>query len=132
VSGARYLQQLGLLHRLSRRLAPFWDGFDVLLAPVLAEPPAVLGRFAMQDPDFLRYRTGPQGTGRYSPFAPLANVTGQPAISVPAGRSSGGLPIGAQLVGRFGEDAALLALAAELETDAPWDHERAPVVPTRG
>jgi amidase len=132
VSGARYLQQLGMLHRLSRHLAPFWDRFDVLLTPVLAEPPAVLGRFAMQDPDFLRYRTGPQGTGRYSPFAPLANVTGQPAMSVPAGRSSGGLPIGAQLVGRFGEDAALLALAAELEADAPWAHERAPIVPARG
>ncbi|MCA3177373.1 MAG: amidase [Burkholderiaceae bacterium] len=124
VSGARYLQQLGVLHRIAREVAPFWDRFDVLLTPVLAEPPAVLGRFAMQDADFMRYRTGPQGTGRYSPFAPLANVTGQPAMSVPAGRSAAGLPIGAQLVGRFGEDAALLALAAGLEADARWDGER--------
>ena len=128
VSGARYLQQLGVLHRISRHVAPFWDRFDVLLTPVLAEPPAVLGRFAMQDPDFLRYRTGPEGTGRYSPFTPLANVTGQPAMSVPAGRSSGGLPIGAQLVGRFGADATLLGLAAELEADVPWDTGR-PTLP---
>jgi len=126
VSGARYLAQLGALHRLSRRLAGFWERWDVLLLPVLAEPPARLGRFAMTNPDFVDYRVGPTGIAGYSPFTPLANVTGQPAIAVPAGWSTGGLPIGIQLVGRFGEDAALLALAAELEVAAPWVGRRAP------
>ena len=128
IDGARYLQQLGALHRFVRRVTPFWDRYDVLLTPVLAEPPAVLGRFAMQDADFVRYRTGPDGIGRYSPFTPLANATGQPAVAVPAGRSTQGLPIGVQLVGRFGTDAALLGLAAEIEADAPWADRIAPLV----
>jgi len=128
IDGARYLQQLGALRRFVRRVTPFWDRYDVLLTPVLAEPPAVLGRFAMQDADFVRYRTGPDGIGRYSPFTPLANATGQPAVAVPAGRSTQGLPIGVQLVGRFGTDAALLGLAAEIEADAPWADRVAPLV----
>jgi amidase len=124
IDGAGYLARLAALHRLARRAAPFWDRWDVLLTPVLAEPPAPIGRFAMQHADYLAYRTGPGGVGRYSPFTPLANVTGQPALSVPAGRSSEGLPIGAQLIGRFGDDATLLALAAAIEAVRPWAHER--------
>lgn len=120
VSGARYLSQLGALQRVARRLAAFWDRYDVLLMPVLAEPPAVLGRFDMSKRDFVDYRLGPQGIAPYSPFTPLANATGQPAVSVPAGLSSGGLPIGAQMVGRFGDDAGLIALAAEIEAHQPW------------
>ncbi|HYF58901.1 MAG TPA: amidase [Burkholderiaceae bacterium] len=120
IDASGYLARLATLHRITRRLAAFWDRYDVLLTPVLAEPPALLGRFAMQHADFIAYRTGPEGTGRYSPFAPLANVTGQPAMSVPAGLTSGGLPIGAQLIGRFGDDARLLGLAAGLEIARPW------------
>ncbi len=127
ISGARYLQRLAALHRLSRRVAPFWDDVDVLLCPVLAELPARLGRFAMTNPDFLDYRLGPNGIAPYSPFTPLANVTGQPAIAVPAAQSGSGLPIGVQLVGRFGDDATLLALAAELEAVRPWAAWRPPV-----
>jgi len=126
-SGARYLQQLAILHRETRRIASFWDRYDVLLLPTLAEPPAVLGRFAVQNPDYLDYRAGPNGTGRYSPFAPMANVTGQPAISVPAGLSAAGLPIGVQMVGRFGDDATLLALAAQIELQRPWAALRPPL-----
>jgi amidase len=120
ISGARYLEQLGRLHRVCRALAPFWDRYDVLLLPVLAEPPALLGRFAMSNPDFVDYRIGPKGIAGYSPFTPLANATGQPAISVPGGMSGGGLPIGVQLIGRFGEDATVLALAAQIEAAKPW------------
>ena len=127
ISGSRYLQQLSTLHRITRAVAPFWDRFDVLLLPVLAEPPARLGRLAMTNPDFVDYRIGPQGIARYSPFTPLANVTGQPAMSVPAGLSGAGLPIGVQLVGRFGEDAALLALAAQIEAQRPWAALRPPL-----
>jgi amidase len=115
ISGPRYLQQLGALHAFTRRVSAFWREHDVLLLPVLAEPPAVLGRFAMSNPDFVDYRIGPAGIAGYSPFTPLANVTGQPALSLPGAWSSEGLPIGVQLIGRFGADALLLGLAAELE-----------------
>ena len=128
VSGARYLQQLASLHRLSRQVAPFWARHDVLLTPVLAQPPAPIGRWAMTNPDFVDYRIGPDGLIRYSPFAPLANATGQPAISVPAGLSGAGLPIGVQLVGRFGADVTLLALAAQIEAQRPWAGLRPPLL----
>jgi amidase len=47
-------------------------------------------------------------------------MTGQPAISLPLARDAGGLPLGMQFVGRFGEEHTLLALAARLEEAAPW------------
>jgi len=85
------------------------------LTPTLAEPPALLGRFAMHNPDFIDYRLGPKGLWRYTPFTPLANGTGAPSISLPVGRSSAGLPIGAMLSAALGEDALLLRVAAQWE-----------------
>jgi len=133
LSGPQYLESLGAMHRLDRRIGEFFEGgtshggFDVLLLPVLAEPPALLGRWTMSNPDFIDYRLGPGGLIHYSPFTPLANMTGQPAISLPLAMSSQGLPIGVQLVGRFGADTLLLQLAAQLELARPWRDRIAPL-----
>ena len=126
-SGAEYIDAVTTLHALGRRLARFFIGYDILLLPVLAEPPARLGRFAMSNPDFMDYRLGANGIAPYSPFTPLANMSGQPAATVPLAWSNDGLPIGVQLLGRFGEEATLLRLAAQLETARPWA-ERRPAV----
>ncbi len=126
-SGAEYIDAVTTLHALGRRLARFFIGYDILLLPVLAEPPARLGRFAMSNPDFMDYRLGANGIAPYSPFTPLANMSGQPATSVPLAWSNDGLPIGVQLLGRFGEEATLLRLAAQLEMARPWA-ERRPAV----
>lgn len=115
ISGAQYLAHLNQLHGIGRTMAGFFETSDLLLTPVLAEPPAPIGRWAMHNPDFLDYRIGPTGLWRYSPFAPLANVTGGASIALPAGRSSLGLPIGAMLTGQLGDDTLLVQLAAELE-----------------
>jgi amidase len=61
------------------------------------------------------------------PFTGQWNLTGQPAISVPVGMGDDGLPLGVQLVGRKGEEATLLALAAQLEADTGWPERRPPV-----
>lgn len=50
----------------------------------------------------------------------LANVTGNPAIVVPFGADEGGLPVGIHVLGRFGDEATLIRLAAQLEQAAPW------------
>jgi Asp-tRNA(Asn)/Glu-tRNA(Gln) amidotransferase A subunit family amidase len=60
-------------------------------------------------------------------FSPLFNTTGQPAISLPLYQSRNGSQIGIQFVGRFGDEATLLRLAALLEQAMPWRHRRPPV-----
>lgn len=119
LSGSDYLRALSSLHALGRTMASFHERYDLLLTPTLAEPPARLGRFAMNNPDFIDYRLGPEGLWRYSPFTPLANATGAPSISLPAGLSSTGLPIGAMLSAPLGEDALLLRVAAQWESAQP-------------
>jgi amidase len=60
-------------------------------------------------------------------FTPLFNATGQPAMSVPLHWNDDDLPIGMQFVGRFGDEATLFRLAAQLEEAKPWFHKRPPV-----
>ncbi len=113
-SAADYLELIARVHRITREVGAFHEHYDALLCPTLAEPPAVLGRFAMSNSDYLDYRLGPNGVWKYSPFTPLANATGQPSLSIPAGKSSLGLPIGAMLTGKFGDDFKLLLIAQTL------------------
>ena len=96
------------------------QGYDLFLSPTLAGLPAAIGRYAMDNADYLAYRLGKKGVIGYSPFAPLANLTGMPAISIPFGLSRDGLPIGIQLMGPLGSEALLLALAAQVEAVKPW------------
>ena len=74
----------------------------------------------MTHPDFVDDRFGPQGIAGHSTFTPRAKATGQSAISVPVGMSGAFLPIGTQPIGRFGEDATVLAPAAQIEAATPW------------
>jgi amidase len=118
-SAADYLELLNRLHRITREVAKFHEKYDLMLCPTLAEPPAELGRFAMNNADYLDYRLGEKGVWKYSPFTPLANATGQPSMSLPAGLSSSGLPIGVMLTGRLGEDLTVLHAATALRLLEP-------------
>jgi amidase len=60
-------------------------------------------------------------------FCTAANVTGQPAISLPLGQSRSGLPIGVQFIAKFGEEATLIRLASYLEQAMPWRDRIPPV-----
>jgi len=126
VSGADYLQAVNQVHRFSRDLAHVFEHYDLLVTPTLAEPPAEVGRFAPDDEDFVEHRLGSAGILPYSPFTPAFNASGQPAMSVPLHWTAGGLPIGVHIAARFGADEDLIALAAELETAAPWFGRRPP------
>jgi amidase len=120
MSATDYLSSLHAMHRIGRKIAALVDQFDLLLTPTLAEPPAMLGRFVM-DCDYVTHRTN---TLAYAPFTPLANVSGQPAMSVPLHWNEDNLPIGVQFIAPYGDEAMLLALAAQLESARPWAARR--------
>ena len=116
--------------------------FDMLLTPTLAFPPVVHG--AGDPPATLQWafdkldRSGLLGlmaraglldgtidriardSLQHVPFTQLANLTGTPAMSVPLHWTQDGLPLGVQLIGRFGEEHRLLQLAGQLEQARPW------------
>jgi amidase len=61
---------------------------------------------------------------RFTPFTPIFNLTGQPAVALPAGFGSDGLPLSVQLVGRPGAEDMLYSLAGQLEDARPWADQR--------
>ena len=106
----------------SERMRPFFERHDVLLTPVAAVPPIQAGQW-----EGLGASRTFLGMAQAYPYTLEWNLTGQPSVSVPAGMSDDGAPIGMQLVGRHGEEATLLALAAQLEGELRWTDHRPPV-----
>jgi amidase len=99
---------------------------DLLVTPTIARLPAPLGELN-QNREGMTAMEWTRQIFSYVPFTPLFNVTGQPAISLPLPWSAGGLPVGVQLAGHFGDEATLLRLAAQLEQARPWAAKRPPV-----
>jgi amidase len=122
-SGPEFVAALAALQRLSRAAVRATAPYDAVLTPTLAQPPAPVGGLRDDaDPaaDFAAQT-------RFTPFTSVANVTGQPAISLPLSWDAAGLPIGVMLVGRCGGEGTLLRLAAQMEAARPWAHRRPPV-----
>jgi len=94
--------------------------YDVILSPVLSAPPPELGWLA---PD-LPVEPMAERLTSYVGYTTVDNVVGAPAMSVPGAWSAAGLPIGAQFHAAVGGEAALLALAFELEAARPWAGRR--------
>jgi len=113
------------LQTLSRRIVAFWDEADVVLTPTLAMRPVPIG-WTYEDTDGDARLAFARQT-LFTPFTPLVNVTGQPAMSLPLHWSADDLPVGVQLIGRPFAEATLLRLAAQLEQARPWAHRRPPV-----
>ncbi|MET7799490.1 amidase [Streptomyces decoyicus] len=120
VSGTDFARSMYAFRVLAQSLAdglmPPETGYDVILTPTVAAPPVPVGG--------LRNDADPQAEfsalGAFTPFTALYNATGQPAVSVPLQWNAEGLPIGVMLAGRYGDEATLIALSAQLEQARPW------------
>jgi len=124
VSGMQYAAQFARINREVRCVGQFFEGTDILLTPTMSAPPPPLGELSMRTDDLDRFLGAMYGL---APFTTTFNATGQPAISLPLHWSADGLPVGVQLVARFGADDALLRLAAQLERATPWFDRVAPL-----
>lgn len=103
----------------TNRIVSFWQQIDVLLTPGLAVT-AIAAEGAFGKPAPLAINTA----GRFTPFTPIFNVTGQPVVALPAGIGSDGMPLSIQLVGRPGDEALLYRLASQIERATPWAERR--------
>jgi amidase len=106
---------------MAERLGRLFADHDALLMPIMSQPAVPAG-----------VMEGRGATVTYLwetswvPFSVIWNATGQPAASIPAGFSAGGLPLAVQLVGRRDEEATLLAVASQLERERRWTDRRPP------
>jgi amidase len=115
----RRAQLLAKRETSTARMLALWQEIDVLITPGLAKTAiAAEGGYGKPAPLAIDI------AGRFTPFTAVFNVTGQPAVSVPAGIGSDGLPLSVQLVGRPGAEDLLYSLAGQLEQAAPWADRR--------
>jgi len=133
------------IHAIARRTAAWFEDWDLLLTPTLALAPPLhyalqpKGAEALLHEAVAAARLTPlmripgvvdrmaEKIFDFIPWTPLANVTGQPSMSVPLWWNAEGLPVGAMLTARFGDEATLLRLAAQLEEARPWRDRRPPI-----
>ncbi|MGH7643177.1 MAG: amidase [Candidatus Dormibacteria bacterium] len=138
----RYLAELGAglsatdfllvrqrLQLFGSSISWLWRRYDVVLTPTLAQPPLAIGELLAGSD--IHPELAPQRSDRFSPFSTVANLTGQPAAQLPLHQHQG-LPIGVQLIGRYGDEATLLQLSQTLEGASSWlDARPPPVFPDR-
>jgi len=133
-----YARAMRYLQSVSRDIGRFFEKYDVLLTPVLSQPPVKIGSLKPSASEQAQLkligRTGATWvleamgiikplaaqTYEFIPWTPVFNVTGQPAMSVPLHWNEAGLPIGMHFISKWGDEATLFRLAGQLEKEKPW------------
>lgn len=141
-SATDYAYQKRRWSELSRRMGQLHGTYDIFLTPTLPRPPIEIGHFQNTPAEqrllkladslgTLKFLKGSQIVNElaekslgYIAFTALANITGQPSMSVPLHWSTDGLPIGTMFTARLGDEATLFRLAAQLEQARPWFNKR--------
>lgn len=116
-----YSRAINTLQQAGLAVAKLMQRYDVILQPTLAKPPAALGTLSLSRSDLQGYI---KDVGEFSPNTALYNWTGQPSMTVPLHWTAEGLPVGVMFSARFGDDATLFRLAAQLEKAKPWAGRR--------
>ncbi|MGB8650957.1 MAG: amidase [Mycobacteriales bacterium] len=110
VPAAAYLEAVEVLQRFSRVVAGFLTRYDGWLTPTMSAPPRLLGTISGSD----------RGAETVEHPLVVANITGNPGMSVPLHWTADALPMGVHVLGRFGDEATLIRLASQLEQARPW------------
>lgn len=144
-SAREVARALAYKDRLARTMGRFQRDYDVFLTSTVGMPPTDAGHLKPKGLDALgltlmnslplgKIATHPElllqvatPTFDWMSHTPIANATGQPSISLPLHWSEDNLPVGMLFTGRFGDEATLLRLAAQLEVELPWKDRRPPV-----
>ena len=117
ISGATYELARQKMHRIARSILAFFEDIDVWISPSLGMPPVGLGSFAQSEENPM----APMNfAGKFSPTTAIFNISGQPAASVPLHWNEEGLPIGVQIVSKFGDETTLFQLARQMEKEVKW------------
>ena len=123
-TAADYASAVFEIQAAARRVVGFWSDVDVVLTPTLALPPVPIGW----------QEEGAEGTiaqlmqnVAFTPFTAIANMTGQPAVSLPLHWTDSGLPVGVQAIGPPSGEAVLLRLASQIEAARPWADRTPPI-----
>lgn len=121
ITSLAYARAIAACHQVGLAMAKFQQNYDVILNPTLAKPPVKLGVLSLTPESMAAFT---KEVTEFSPYTSLYNVTGQPSMSVPLSWTKDGLPLGLMFSGRFGDDAVLFRLAAQLEKAQPWASRR--------
>jgi len=123
-SAVDYAAAVFEIQAAGRRIVGFWSDVDVVLTPTLALPPVPIG---WQEEGADGAIAQLMRNVAFTPFTAIANMTGQPAVSLPLHWTDSGLPVGVQAIGPPAGEAVLLRLASQIEAARPWADRRPPV-----
>lgn len=118
-----HVTDVGKIRVMGREVASDLAAYDIYVTPTLTQLPRPMGYYDMAMTDIDAYND----LWTDSAFAFPFNFSGQPAISLPLGWSTDDVPIGVQLVGRYGDEATVLAASTQLEQAMPWKDRRPPI-----
>ncbi len=124
VSGSEFLVAKERLFALGRKVAGFHQQYDVLVTTVLGTPPLRVGEWDRSRGTLEESLTGMRA---FLLASPVANATGQPAISLPLHMTADGLPVGVMLTAAYGREDLLFQVAGQLEAACPWRDRRPPI-----
>lgn len=117
ISGATYELARQKMHRIARSVLTFFQDIDVWISPSLGMPPVTLGSFVQNVENPM---VPMEMAAKFSPTTAIFNISGQPAASVPIFWNKEGLPIGVQIVAKFGDETTLFQLAHQMEKEINW------------
>lgn len=145
LSAQDFLHAQRTLEMMSRNVGQFFENYDLLLTPTIAEPPVKSGSLQLKGLQarmlsilarlnagrlielFGGIESAVEDMFDFTPYTHIFNISGQPAISLPLYWTKDGLPLGMQFAAKYAREGVLIRLAGQLERASPWADRLPPV-----